>query len=151
MEAMKRRRHQVICAGVLAALALVASAAAAGTTLRGDFRFNELGSVRLIVHHDHGGDPVRVLFEAKDVKLYCEDGTVDRSNVLPTRVPVHDNKFIFGSYGSDVDSQGFLLVRGAIHGRSASGRVMLGYDASGDDPACGTRAQGRWNARAGAR
>ena len=134
-------------------LALFASTVIASgpSTYRGDFRFDHgVSTVRLDVRYNEAGRPRSVTFQAKQVKLFCDDGSRLRLPVNPVKMPV-DSDGVFESFdysSNSIESQGFLGVRGKIvSAHSANGKVSIGLDQPQPNTDCGTRGAGDWRAK----
>ena len=147
----------VRAAALVAAMALasaVSGYAAEDTptavTLQGFFRFDhDVSTVRLDVRFNDSGRPRRVIFQAKDVNLLCDDGSRRRVPLNPIRMRVRRGGAFeaFGYSRIGTDGQAFHGVRGVIQSpRKATGRVMIGIDAPPGTPDCGTRGAGDWRA-----
>lgn len=154
---MSRARRGLGRGAVAALLALVVSAPAveaggsgsAAVRYVGHFRLDQgVGKALLRVHFGRSGRPVTAFFQAKHVKLYCDDRSTRRVTTQPVHAAIgKDGAFEHSDYASTPEAQSFDRFTGRVESRKrASGRVVIGIDAPPGQPDCGTRAAGKWRA-----
>jgi hypothetical protein len=143
-------KRTVICAALVAALAIPAAALAAKQTFFGKVKDQPDATVKLRTANDGDGEPVVRSFTVKNFVLDCAAGpAVLQKGRLSGAIPI-GNRGGFAAVDDNGDTT--FKVRGRIDGRKAKGTWRYFGDVpSGDgsvDENCDSRRQ-EWKARAG--
>lgn len=154
---LRQGRIALVLATLFAAAVAVSPSAGAGTVpreYRGTFVADPAATVAFRV--ERKGARRFVVFEADNVEMACDDGTVERVNIVPDAFPLRRDGLFRGiHYSNTTVIQGYYEVKGRLlgGGRAKGSILLLGdyldhpsFPPGSGIPDCSTFGRRTWSA-----